>query len=323
MNTPSFTALDLEKMLDIAETESDGFPTLTNCERAIEVVKLSFKRGTHLIGEKPKVTWNDIGGMTEVRQAFIDILKQTRRSRRNCKFSGIALYGPPGCGKTMVAQAMANEAGFNFISIKPAELVDKFLGETEKNIRRVFHEAREHEPCVIYFDEFDGLCGTRGQKDSVTSAIQTLLSEMDGFVNRGQSIILASTNRLEDIDPAMKRPGRLSKHIYVGPPDEEARRDILRVITNRSWLKLADDIDLDEWTQETDNFTCAEIDFMVAEAEAKAMSELPDSDFSSQDHLRVVELSRAHFEYAMAKIRATNKELDKKTKSLKRTKLAL
>jgi len=329
-NTPSFTALDLRKMLDIAETESEGMPTHKDCDQAIEVVKESFKRGTHLIGEKPRVTWEDIGGMDDVRQAFAEILRQIRRSRddkRNfCKFAGIALYGDPGCGKTMVAQAMANEAGFNFISIKPAELVDKFLGETEKNIRRVFHEAREHEPCMIYFDEFDGLCGTRGHKDTVTSAIHTLLSEMDGFDGRGQSIILASTNRLEDIDPAMLRPGRLSKHIHVGPPDERARRDILKVTTNRSWLRLDDDIDLDEWARETDKFTGAEIDFLIAEAEARAISEeLRDENQSSvgrtESNNDFVVLKRKHLEFAIDRIRSSNKELDKKTRTLKRTRL--
>lgn len=326
INTPSFTAMHLRKMLDIAETESDNSPTMKHCDEAIEVVKQSFKRGTHLIGEKPAVTWDDIGGLPDVRQAFADILRQTKRGGRNCKFAGIALYGPPGCGKTMVAQAMANEGGFNFISIKPAELVDKFLGETEKNIRRVFHEAREHEPCMIYFDEFDGLCGTRGNKDTITSAIQTLLSEMDGFVNRGQSIILASTNRLEDIDPAMKRPGRLSKHIYVGPPDEKARRDILEVITSKSWISLSDDVNLDEWARDTDYFTGAELDFLVAEAEARAYEDF-DNKSNSQQGARQIEngqaefitLKQEHFEYAINKIRATNRELDKKTR--KRSKL--
>lgn len=319
-NTPSFTALDLRKMLDIAETESEGQLTMKHCETAVEVVKQSFKRGTHLIGERPTITWSDIGGMTDVRQAFSDILRQTRRAGRSCKFAGVALYGPPGCGKTMVAQAMANEAGFNFISIKPAELVDKFLGETEKNIRRVFHEAREHEPCMIYFDEFDGLCGTRGNKDTVTSAIQTLLSEMDGFINRGQSIIMVSTNRLEDIDPAMKRPGRLSKHIYVGPPDQSARRDILSVITNKPWLLLAADVDLDMWAAETNFFTGAELDFLVAEAEAKAISELAAVNEEDIPVERVT-LRQEHLVYAMNRIQITNKELDKKTRSIKRSKI--
>lgn len=325
LNTPSFTARDLKKMIDIAETESDGEPNLANCETAMEIVKQSFKRGTHLIGERPQVTWNNIGGMSDVRADFLEIIRQTRRSDRNCKFAGIALYGPPGCGKTMVAQAMANEAGFNFISIKPAELVDKFLGETEKNIRRVFHEAREHEPCMIYFDEFDGLCGTRGNRDSVTSAIQTLLSEMDGFVSRGQSIILASTNRLEDIDPAMKRPGRLSKHIYVGPPDEKSRNDIFRVTTSKPWLQLSTDVDLSEWARETEHFTGADIDFMISEAEARALVESSDagdvsgvSNFTSDN---VITLKKCHFDYAINKIRTTNRELDKKTRSSKRTKL--
>jgi len=314
VETPSFTALDLKKMLDIAETESGGTPTIEHCNKAVDVIKLSFRRGTHLIGEKPKVTWDDIGGLFEVRLAFSDILKQIKKGDINCKFAGIALYGPPGCGKTMVAQAMANEAGLNFISIKPAELVNKFLGETERNIRRVFSEAQEHEPCMIYFDEFDGLCGTRGHKDTVTSAIQTLLSEMDGFVSRGKSIILAATNRLEDIDPAMKRPGRLSKHIYVGPPDEAARKAILQVIFRKSSLKLHKELELDFLTEKTENFTGAELEFLVSEAESRAMSEL---DANRVNDLRAdgdeLTLGLDHFQYAMSKVLSSNKELAKKS----------
>lgn len=316
-NTPSFTAPDLRKILLLAERDSNKIPIKECCDAAIEEVKQNLKRGTHLIGQKPSVTWKDIGGMSEVRQAFIDILRQTKRGGINCKFAGIALYGPPGCGKTMVAQAMANEAGFNFISIKPAELINKFLGETEKNIRRVFHEAREHEPCMIYFDEFDGLCGTRGNKDNVTSAIQTLLAEMDGFVDRGKSIILASTNRLEDIDPAMKRPGRLSKHIYVGPPNQSERCDILRVITSRATMKLDGSINLETLACQTDNFTGAELDFLISEAESKAMR---DFDINSGDIPdEPVVLKQEHMDFAMNKIKMTNKELNKKTRHVGRS----
>lgn len=313
VETPSFTALDLRKMLDIAETESGRLPDIGHCYKAVDVVKQSFKRGTHLIGEKPSVTWDDIGGLSDIRREFVGILRQVKRGDLNCKFAGIALYGPPGCGKTMVAQAMANEGGFNFISIKPAELVDKFLGETEKNIRRVFSEAQEHEPCMIYFDEFDGLCGTRGNRDTVTSAIQTLLSEMDGFASRGQSIILASTNRLEDIDPAMKRPGRLSKHMYVGPPNEKARRDILAVITKKPSITLAGDVDLDTWARRTDRFTGADLDFLIAEAEFKAISEIDNlNEMTSIDKGHEITIKREHFEHAMNRIRTTNAELSKK-----------
>lgn len=308
---PSFTALDIRKMFDIAETESGGQPTLIHCEQAIEVVKQSFRRGTHLIGEKPSITWENIGGLSDVRRAFSDILRQVRRSDMNCKFAGIALYGPPGCGKTMVAQAMANEAGLNFISIKPAELVDKFLGETERNIRRVFSEAQEHEPCMIYFDEFDGLCGTRGNRDNVTSAIQTLLSEMDGFAGRGKSIILASTNRLEDIDPAIKRPGRLSKHIFVGPPDEQARKDILSKVTSRSGILLSED-ELYNWAKMTENFTGADLDFFVSEAESKAASEVTET---SDSHAQLVVVQEKHLRESFEKISSTNRELARKLKT--------
>lgn len=313
-NTPSFTPLDLRNMLDIAQTLSSGCPSLKDCDIAIDMIKRSFKRGTYLIGEKPKVTWDEIGGLPEIRKDFVSILRKMNRKANNQpdKFAGIALYGPPGCGKTMVAQAMANEAGLNFISIKPAELVVKFLGETERNIRRVFGEAREHEPCMIYFDEFDGLCGSRDNKDNITSAIQTLLSEMDGFDSRGKSIILASTNRLEDIDPAMMRPGRLSNHIYVGPPDEKARKDILNVIVKKQSLSLGFDVSLDEWAKRTVNFTGAELDFLMAEAESKAFVELETSGKGG----KALQIRRKHLEDAMVTIRSKNVEIAKKIDAL-------
>lgn len=317
-STPSFTALDLAKMFDIAETDSDGQPDLLHCDRAVNTVRMSFKRSTHLIGERPTISWTDIGGLAEVKSEFTDILKQIKKGDATCKFAGIALYGPPGCGKTMVAQAMANQGGFNFISIKPAELVDKFLGETEKNIRRVFSEAQEYEPCMIYFDEFDGLCGTRGNRDTVTSAIQTLLSEIDGFASRGKSIILASTNRLEDIDPAMKRPGRLSKHIFVGPPNKQARFAILQVATQKSALSLSPDVDLTVWADKTENFSGADLDFLISEAESQARIELDNQEQEGQTDNYMdttpTTLGEKHIELAMDKIRATNRELFKKIK---------
>lgn len=302
-NTPSFTPSNLKMMLDIAEEESNGYPTIKDCDKAICAIKQSFERGTHLIAEKPTVTWDNIGGLPKVRREFAEILREVKHGVINCKFAGIALFGPPGCGKTMVAQAMANEAGLNFISVKPAELVDKFLGETEKNIRRVFSEAKEYEPCMIYFDEFDGLCGTRGNKDNITGAIQTLLSEMDGIASRGQSIILASTNRLEDIDPAMKRPGRLSKHIYVGPPNELGRKDILKVIIDRQSLNLAPDVDLDDCAKKTIMFTGADLDFLIAQAKSKAFSETNPNEMDSQKLV----LKLTHIEYALRKIKRMKK----------------
>lgn len=295
LNTPSFTPSNLKMMFKLAQVKSNGAKVeLEHCHTAIEMIKHSFKRGTHLVGEKPNVTWLDIGGMDEVRNEFNAIMEEVKTGDIDCQFAGIALYGPPGCGKTMVAKAMANEAGLNFISISPTELQNKFYGETEKNIRNVFHEAKEYEPCVIYFDEFEGLCGTRGTKDSMTNSIQTLLGEMDGFKSRGKSIILVSTNRLEDIDPAMKRPGRLSKHIYIGPPNKKGRRDILKVLMKRHKLIPAEDIDLDGWAERTDQFTGADLAFLVFEAKPKDCSKI---------------INQGDLERAMKKIKKANKEI--------------
>lgn len=314
VSTPSFTAIHLRRMLRNAKIDSQGLATLETCLKAAEPVRQSFKKGTHLISETPSVTMDDIGGLEEVKRNYAEILRETKES--GGKFAGIALHGPPGCGKTMLAKAMANQGGFNFISIDPGQMFNKFLGETEKNIRRVFQEAREYEPCMIYFDEFDGLCGTRGKKEKLTSAIETLLSEMDGFVNRGQSIILASTNRLEDIDPAMKRPGRLSHHIYVGPPNEESRRKILKIVTSKDPISMADDVDIDCWARETEGFTGADLDFLVAEAKRKARR---DDGVSLRDNK--ILLRREHFVFGLEKIRSTKQESDKKIRSSKRAKI--
>lgn len=289
----SFRPPDLENMLVLARAKSRGSPKLQDCVVAAGVIRQSFQTGTHLIGQRPTVTWRQIGGLPKVKSKFNNIIANLNNGTLNCKFAGIALYGPPGCGKTMVAQAMANEAGLNFISIKPAELIDKFLGETEKNIRRVFWEAREHQPCLIYFDEFDGLCGSRGRREKLHLAVETLLSEMDGFEGRGQSIILASTNRLEDIDPAMKRPGRLSEHIYVGPPDEEARMEILRILTSRTHLSLASDISIESIAKQTRGFTGADLHFLIDKAVNKAQGQLDDSMAGSGIVLRQEHIDNA------------------------------
>ena len=323
MKTPSFTPADLDWMLctsiEEAQDTATGVPELEHYERAIERVKKSFKGKTYLIGEKPSTTWADIGGLSSVRQEVQNILRRDKHGNVKCKFSGTALYGPPGCGKTLVAKAMANEAGFNFISIRASELVNKYLGETEKNIRQVFAEAREYEPCIIYFDEFDGLFQRRDQKEQMTNAVQTLLSEMDGFTDRGQSIVVISTNCPDDIDKAIMRPGRISRHIYVGPPDEKARRNILDLVLRG--ISLAGDVDLDDLARRTDNFTGADLHMVIGEAIQMAENSLDNNS----EH---IVLSRKHLEHGLKKISEMNREIatrikprNKRSRPIKRQKI--
>jgi ribosome biogenesis ATPase len=139
------------------------------------------------------------------------------------------LYGPPGCGKTLVARAVSNESKANFISIKGPELLNKYVGESEKAVRMLFKRAMSSAPCVIFFDELDSLCPKRGSENNSSSerVVNQLLTEMDGLEERRGVFVIAATNRPDIIDPAMLRPGRLDKLLYVPLPTKEDRLQIL------------------------------------------------------------------------------------------------
>lgn len=139
--------------------------------------------------------------------------------------AGVLLFGPPGCGKTLVAKAVSNESRANFISIKGPELLNKYVGESEKAVRQLFKRARASAPCVIFFDELDSLCPKRGSENNSSSerVVNQLLTEMNGLEERGDVFIIAATNRPDIIDPAMLRPGRLDKLLYVPLPTKSDR----------------------------------------------------------------------------------------------------
>jgi ribosome biogenesis ATPase len=158
--------------------------------------------------------------------------------------AGVLLYGPPGCGKTLVAKAVSNESKANFISIKGPELLNKYVGESEKAVRQLFKRARASAPCVIFFDELDSLCPRRGSENNTSSerVVNQLLTEMDGLDERRDVFVIAATNRPDIIDPAMLRPGRLDKLLYVPLPTNEDRHSILETITRS--LPISEDVEL-------------------------------------------------------------------------------
>ncbi|CAJ0642781.1 5060_t:CDS:2, partial [Entrophospora sp. SA101] len=158
--------------------------------------------------------------------------------------TGVLLWGPPGCGKTLLAKAVANESHINFISVKGPELLNKYVGESERGVRQVFARARASSPCVIFFDELDALCARRDDSKSEASArvVNTLLTELDGLENRKQVYVIAATNRPDIIDPAMIRPGRLDKLLYVELPTYSERYEILKTLTKKT--PLDDDVSL-------------------------------------------------------------------------------
>uniref|UniRef100_A0A3B4ACK5 AAA+ ATPase domain-containing protein n=1 Tax=Periophthalmus magnuspinnatus TaxID=409849 RepID=A0A3B4ACK5_9GOBI len=190
----------------------------------------------------PDVTWDDIGALRDVRDELTMAILAPVRSPEQFKAlglsapSGVLLAGPPGCGKTLLAKALANESGLNFISVKGPELLNMYVGESERAVRQVFQRGRNSAPCVIFFDEIDALCPRRSGNESGASVrvVNQLLTEMDGLETRRQVYIMAATNRPDIIDPAILRPGRLDKTLYVGLPPATDRHAILLTVTKHT-----------------------------------------------------------------------------------------
>uniref|UniRef100_A0A7N8WNQ6 Nuclear VCP like n=1 Tax=Mastacembelus armatus TaxID=205130 RepID=A0A7N8WNQ6_9TELE len=187
----------------------------------------------------PDVTWEDVGALQDIREELTMAILAPVRSPEQFRAlglsapSGVLLAGPPGCGKTLLAKAVANESGLNFISVKGPELLNMYVGESERAVRQVFQRGRNSAPCVIFFDEIDALCPRRSGLESGASVrvVNQLLTEMDGLETRRQVFIMAATNRPDIIDPAILRPGRLDKTLYVGLPPPADRHAILLTIT--------------------------------------------------------------------------------------------
>uniref|UniRef100_A0A8C0FVJ9 Nuclear VCP like n=1 Tax=Bubo bubo TaxID=30461 RepID=A0A8C0FVJ9_BUBBB len=230
----------------------------------------------------PDVTWADIGALEDVREELTMAILAPVRNPEQFKAlglttpAGVLLAGPPGCGKTLLAKAVANESGLNFISVKGPELLNMYVGESERAVRQVFQRARNSAPCVIFFDEVDALCPRRSDRESGASVrvVNQLLTEMDGLENRQQVFIMAATNRPDIIDPAILRPGRLDKTLYVGLPPPEDRLAILKTITKDGTRPPLDiDVSLEEiaYSQHCDCYTGADLSALVREASVCAL----------------------------------------------------
>jgi AAA family ATPase len=255
-----------------SQPESSGLPThehtapvvsLEDFELALTQVRPTALR--EIIFETPKVTWDDIGGSDAVKEFFDETIgwpikhpELFARFSRSNKQKGVLLYGPPGCSKTMTAQAVANTYGLNFIAVKGAELISMYVGESERAVREIFRKARAAAPSIIFFDEIDAIGSTRESgSSSGLHILTTLLNEMDGFETLKSVQVLAATNQPESLDPALLRPGRFDAHVYLGPPNQPARLDIMRIATKG--LTLQDDVRLEELEKETEGHSGAEI----------------------------------------------------------------
>lgn len=284
--------------------------SMQDFQEAIKHVQPSAKReGFATI---PDVTWEDIGALKEVREDLqLAILAPVRyadqfQSLGINRAQGILLSGPPGCGKTMLAKAVANESGINFISVKGPELLNMYVGESERAVRQVFQRARNSAPCVIFFDELDALCPKRsdgGEGGSSVRVVNQLLTEMDGLEERKQVFIMGATNRPDIIDPAILRPGRLDKVLFVGLPTPSDREEILKTITkNGTRPGLADDVDLKEIANhpKCDCYTGADLAALVREASICALRTVMKSFHKGGPPVIV---NKSHFDEAFVRVK--------------------
>ncbi len=270
--------------------------------------------------EVPDVDWSDVGGLEEVKAELTEAVEWPLKypdvyARLQTKPpKGILLFGPPGTGKTLLAKAVANESEANFISVKGPELLSKWVGESEKGVRAVFHRARQAAPSIIFFDEIDSLVPKRGlymgSSHVTESVVSQVLTELDGMEELKNVVVIGATNRPDMIDGALLRPGRLDRLIYVPPPDADARRKIFEVYLRNAEQILAGDIDIDELVGLTEGYVGADIANLVREAKLSAMREFLStmggrSESERMEAIENVRITRRHFDEAMGKVRGS------------------
>lgn len=311
----------LRRILPEINLEAENIPVeilnkiivrMADFQEALKEVDPSAMR--EVLVEVPEVTWDDIGGLEGVKEELREAVEWPLKypdvfSHLNATPpKGLLLYGPPGTGKTLLAKAVANESQANFISVKGPELLNKFVGESEKALREVFRKARQASPCIIFFDELDSIApvrgGDAGDSHVTERVISQFLTEMDGLEELRNVVIIAATNRPDIIDQALLRPGRFDRLLYVPPPDLEARKQIFKIRTKKT--PLAEDVKTDELARLTEGYTGADIASVCNTAVMLALRELigraknPEDAKKKAKDLRV---SRKHFDEALQKIK--------------------
>ncbi len=285
--TPGFSALDISTAVLDATARSGGRLTTETLLEAIRATPASL--GTAQLGSIPSYGFDRVADLVEVKRALTEsVIWQMTEPERFTRMGiepsrGMVLHGPPGTGKTFVVRALAHESGAAFFSVKGAELLDKWVGESERGVREVFARARSVAPAIIFFDELDALAPVRGSStNSVTdSVVAALLTELDGVAGRGDVFVIGATNRMDLIDPALLRPGRLETHLYLGLPEADARAAFFAM----SSVPLADDVDRDELVARTDGRSFADLDAVLRNAAIIAMRDDPHAAVVTMGHL--------------------------------------
>jgi len=319
----------IRKKMDLIDLEEDEIDAevLDSLAVTMDDFKWAMKQSNpsalrETVVEVPNISWNDIGGLQDTKRELQELVQYpVEHPEKFLKFGmnpskGVLFYGPPGCGKTMLAKAIANECQANFISIKGPELLSKWFGESSGNIRDIFDKARQAAPCVLFFDELDSIAKARGSDGgdggAIDRVINQLLTEMDGMGGKKNVFIIGATNRPDILDGAIMRPGRLDQLIYIPLPDAQSRVKILQANLRKS--PLAKDVDLDFLAKNTNGFSGADLTEICQrsvklairasiardiEKEKKRLENPEAADAMDDEDEEQAEITRANFEEAM------------------------
>ncbi|KAL4036332.1 hypothetical protein IC575_005065 [Cucumis melo] len=322
--------IDLEDETIDAEVLNSMAVTNEHFQTALGSSNPSALRET--VVEVPNVSWDDIGGLENVKRELQETVQYpVEHPEKFEKFGmspskGVLFYGPPGCGKTLLAKAIANECQANFISVKGPELLTMWFGESEANVREIFDKARQSAPCVLFFDELDSIATQRGSSvgdagGAADRVLNQLLTEMDGMTAKKTVFIIGATNRPDIIDPALLRPGRLDQLIYIPLPDESSRLQIFKACLRKS--PVAKDVNLSALARYTHGFSGADITEICQRACKYAIRENIEKDLErerkqgenseamEEDEIDdVSEIKAAHFEESMKFARRSVSDAD-------------
>ena len=308
--THGFVGADLQSLVTEAamsalrRTREEPAVAREDFEAALAAVDPSAMR--EYVAESPAVSFDDVGGLEAVKNRLTEAVEwplsytELFEATKTDPPSGVLLYGPPGTGKTLLARALAGESDVNFIHVAGPELLDKYVGESEKAVREVFERARQAAPSIVFFDEIDAIAGRRGETgESTERVVSQLLTELDGLTENPNLVVLAATNRRDALDPALLRPGRLEEHIEVPDPDADARREILDVHTREK--PIGEDVSLVDLAAETEGLSGAELDALVRDASMRAIRAFAREHGPAEATARADEVSIGgdHFEAAL------------------------
>jgi transitional endoplasmic reticulum ATPase len=298
-------------------TDEQAYVQWRDFETALAATEPSAMR--EVVAEVPSVSFDDIGGLEDAQQALeeavewplacSDLFEDTATDPP----SGVLLHGPPGTGKTMLAKAIAGESDVNFIHVDGGDIMDKYIGESEKAVKGIFERARQAAPSIVFLDEIDAVAGQRGNgvHEAYERVLSQLLTEIDGVSENDNLVLLGATNRKQAIDDALLRPGRLETHVEVPAPDQSARESILEVHTREK--PLGENVEIGSLAEKLEGYTGADLEAVVRKASLQAIRGMVETHGMEEANRRSheAEITADHFETAIEEVEPTMDSLDR------------